>query len=62
MIREIATTNGCGLIDLRKAFLDYNLKNNTANAEEGVLTSDRVHLNEKGNLFVAEKMKEIVFK
>lgn len=62
MIRKIAETNKCELIDLRKAFLDYNLKNNSANTEKGILTSDGVHLNEKGNAFVAEQMLNVVFK
>ena len=62
MIRKIAETNKCELIDLRKAFLDYNLKNNSANAEKGILTSDGVHLNEKGNEFVADQMLNVVFK
>jgi lysophospholipase L1-like esterase len=48
--------NNCSLIDLRKAFLDYNLLNNKENKESGILTTDRVHLNEKGNEFVAEQM------
>ena len=54
--------NNCGLIDLRKAFLEYNLKNNPENKESGILTSDRVHLNDKGNNFVAEKMMEAIIK
>lgn len=56
IIRNLAKTNNCHLIDLRKVFLDYNLKNNPTNIESGILTSDGVHLNEKGNAFVAEKM------
>ncbi len=56
IIRSIAKTNNCSLIDLRKAFLDYNLSNNKNNKESGILTSDKVHLNEKGNAFVAEEM------
>ena len=56
IIRNLATTNHCGLVDLRKAFLAYNLANNPTNKEEGVLTTDRVHLNEKGNDFVAAEM------
>lgn len=61
IIRKLASTMNCGLIDLRKAFLEYNLKNNTENKESGILTTDRVHLNEKGNEFVAEKMFDVVF-
>jgi lysophospholipase L1-like esterase len=41
---------------LRTAFLDYNKAYNKENKESGVLTSDRVHLNDRGNQFVAEEM------
>lgn len=56
IIRNIAQKNNCGLIDLRKSFLQYNLANNSENKEMGILTTDRVHLNEKGNQLVAEEM------
>ena len=56
IIRSIASNNNCPLVDLRKLFLDYNLKNNPDNKEFGILTTDRVHLNETGNRFVAEAM------
>ena len=56
IIRQIAKNNNVGLIDLRKAFLDYNLANNPENKDRNILTSDGVHLNEKGNQFVAEQM------
>ena len=62
IIRTIAQKNNCGLIDLRKAFLAYNLANNHENKESGILTGDRVHLNEKGNQFVAEEMYKVLFK
>ena len=62
IVRDLAKENNCGLIDLRKAFLEYNLKNNPENKESGILTSDRVHLNDKGNNFVAEKMMEAIIK
>ena len=42
------------LCDLRKAFQDYLEKNNSDDKEKGVLTSDRVHLNDAGNKFVAD--------
>lgn len=58
IIRRLAGANNCGLVDLRKAFLDYNLKNNPQNLEKGILTTDRVHLNEKGNAFVAGQMMQ----
>lgn len=60
IIRKIASANNCGLIDLRKEFFAYNVKNNPENKEAGILTTDRVHLNEAGNKFVAEKMMEVL--
>lgn len=56
IIRRIAANNNCGLIDLRKSFLTYNLANNKDNKASGTLTTDRVHLNDKGNTLVAEEM------
>lgn len=62
IIRGIATNNNCDLLDLRKIFLEYNLKNNPENKESGILTRDRVHLNEQGNQLVADKMLEVLIK
>ena len=62
IIRDIAKKNNCPLIDLREAFLKYNLANNKDNAPSGVLTTDRVHLNEKGNDFVADEMLKVIVK
>ena len=62
IIRGIAQKNNCGLVDLRKSFLDYNLANNKENKESGILTTDRVHLNDKGNQLVAEEMYKVVIK
>jgi len=60
IIRNIAKNNNCPLIDLRQAFLNYNLANNKENKESGILTTDRVHLNEKGNQLVADEMYKIL--
>jgi lysophospholipase L1-like esterase len=60
VIRNLAKANGLPLIDLRKAFLDYNLKSNKDNKESGILTTDRVHLNEKGNALVADEMWKVL--
>lgn len=60
IIRGIADKNNLPLIDLRRVFLDYNLKNNPSNKESGILTTDRVHLNAKGNLLVAEEMLKVI--
>lgn len=60
IIRRIAKNNNCTLIDLRKAFLTYEQNNNPENKESGILTSDRVHLNETGNKFLAETMWSVL--
>jgi lysophospholipase L1-like esterase len=56
IIRDLAKEYKCGLVDLRKEFLAYNLANNPENNEKGILTSDRVHLNAAGNKMVADLM------
>jgi lysophospholipase L1-like esterase len=56
IIRGIAKDLSLAVCDLREGFSVYLKSNNPANAEKGILTSDRVHLNEKGNLFVAMQM------
>jgi lysophospholipase L1-like esterase len=58
LIRDIAAKNNVQLCDLRKSFGDYLLKNNPENKEKGILTSDRVHLTDEGNKFLAERMME----
>jgi len=60
IIRRIASKNNLPVIDLRKAFLDYNLKNNPANKDRGILTTDRVHLNAAGNQLVADEMWKVI--
>ena len=56
IIRSIAQKNNLTLIDLRQAFLDYDLKNNPENKDRGILTTDRVHLTARGNQLVADEM------
>lgn len=60
LIRDLGAKYDCPLIDLRKEFLAYNLKNNKDNRESGVLTTDRVHLNDAGNQLVADLMLKAV--
>ena len=60
IIRNIAAKNNLPLIDLRKLFLDYNLKNNSENKDRGILTTDGVHLNTIGNQFVADQIWKTV--
>lgn len=56
IIRDLAKKNNLPLIDLRKKFTDYLKVNNPDNKEKEVLTYDRVHMNDKGNQFLAEEM------
>ncbi len=56
IVRKVATATGSTLIDLRAAFRSYLLANNPDDKESGILTTDRVHLTEKGNQLVADEM------
>jgi len=62
IIRSIAAKNNLQLIDLRKIFLEYNLKNNPENKDRGILTRDGVHFNEKGNQLAADEMLKVISK
>ncbi len=60
IIRAIAGNNGLPLIDLRKKFQDYEKENNPGNKEKEILTYDRVHMNAKGNQFLADAMWQTI--
>ena len=60
VVRKLATQFNCSLIDLRKAFSNYEKKNNPEDKEAGILTTDGVHLNDKGNQLVAEEMVKVL--
>lgn len=57
-IRKLAKDNNCELIDFRKDFQEYETKNNINNESKGILTTDGVHLNPKGNQLVAKIFKK----
>jgi lysophospholipase L1-like esterase len=59
-IRDITAKFDCPIGDLRKEFLAYNLKNNPQNKESGILTTDRVHLNDTGNQLVADILLKLI--
>nr|WP_288883644.1 SGNH/GDSL hydrolase family protein [uncultured Pedobacter sp.] len=59
-IRELAAKNNLPLCDLRAIFKTYNAEHNTEDKDKGILTSDGVHLNEKGNQTLAEKLLPLV--
>lgn len=58
--RALAKELKLALCDLRKATVDYVKEHNPENADKGILTSDRVHLNEAGNKFIAETMLKVL--
>lgn len=60
IIRVLAEKNKLPLVDLRKSFLEYDLKNNPENKAKGILTTDGVHLNENGNQLVADEMWKVI--
>jgi len=60
IIRGLAQKNNLPLVDLRKIFLDYDMKNNPENKDRGILTIDKVHLNAKGNQLVADEMWKLI--
>jgi lysophospholipase L1-like esterase len=60
--RKVAKETKSQLCDLRKAFADYLAKNNGDDKEKGILTTDRVHLNDAGNKLVAETMLSTIEK
>jgi lysophospholipase L1-like esterase len=58
--RRIAKETGAELCDLRRAFVQYISKNNPKDSEKGILTTDRVHLNEAGNRLVAGEILRVL--
>jgi lysophospholipase L1-like esterase len=60
VIRKLASEFSLPLVDLRKLFVDYDSVNNLENKDRGVLTTDGVHLNPTGNLFVANAIWEAI--
>lgn len=59
-IRKYATEKKIDLVDCRKLFLDYSAKNNPKQLDKGILTYDRVHLNDAGNQLVADAIWEAI--
>ena len=59
-IRELAAKNKLPLVDLRELFTNYDVANNPDDLAKGILTSDGVHLNDKGNHAVADALLPLV--
>jgi len=60
VILSLSATMNCLLVNLRSAFKKYLSNNNPGNEESGVLTTDGVHLNDRGNELVASEMLKVV--
>ena len=60
LVRSIASRYELPLADIRKAFLEYNLMHNVSNIGYGMLTTDMVHLNERGNQLVADEIWRVL--
>jgi len=60
VIRKIAFNLRLPLADLRKAFMNYEIKNNKTNLYSGILTTDGVHLNDKGNELAAQVIWNVI--
>jgi isoamyl acetate esterase len=60
--RKVAKDTKSQLCDLRKTFQDYLTRNNSEDKEQGILTSDRVHLSGAGNKLVAETILSTIDK
>ncbi|MDQ6890063.1 MAG: GDSL-type esterase/lipase family protein [Bacteroidota bacterium] len=60
IVRKLSNEYNCKLVDLRKAFFEFDKKNNMEQKRSGILTVDGVHLSTIGNRFVAEKMMEVL--
>jgi lysophospholipase L1-like esterase len=56
VVRRLAADYKCTLVDLRKAFTEYEQANNKDNRVSGLLTTDGVHLTASGNELVAQAM------
>lgn len=55
-IRDLAVKNKLPICDLRSLFKAYEAQNNSADLAKGILTTDGVHLNDKGNQTLAETL------
>jgi len=60
IVRSIAKRYQCKLVDLRDVFLAFNRVHNKTNKPSGILTYDRVHLNDEGGRVVATEMLKVL--
>ena len=60
VVRKLSNEYETELLDLRKIFMDYLVENNINNDAAGILTTDGVHLNERGNKLIADQMIKFI--
>jgi lysophospholipase L1-like esterase len=60
IVRKLAIEYGLQLVDLRKLFMDYYATANAQNATSGILTTDGVHLNNQGNILIADAFWKVL--
>jgi lysophospholipase L1-like esterase len=60
LVRNLAKKFNCNVLDFRKIFHDYELGNNPDNKVSGILTIDRIHLNDAGNKLVAKEVMKVL--
>jgi len=59
-IRKLAAEHNIPLVDLRSLFSAHELANNPQDVAKGILTTDGVHLNDKGNQLVAAQLLPLI--
>jgi hypothetical protein len=60
VIRRLAVTYNCKLLDWRKIAMQYEQDNNVNNVEKGLLTMDRIHLTDLGNRLLSGELEKIL--
>ena len=63
--RDVAHATGTSLVDLRTAYIDYEINNNVVGrggyATQGLLTYDGVHPTAAGNALLADQISQGIF-
>jgi lysophospholipase L1-like esterase len=60
VIRKLAVTYQCNLVDFRKSVQDYEKANNSQDLDYGLLTTDMVHLSDAGNQLLADSLQKVL--
>ncbi|MEO0333207.1 MAG: GDSL-type esterase/lipase family protein [Bacteroidota bacterium] len=60
VVRQVAQETNTPLCDLRANISEYLRENNSSQQYQGILTNDGVHMNKKGNQFLADQFKACI--